>query len=339
MSWKLGIIAANGEDQISLTERQSTDADMVGSLSWFLRALCRRTRKRIVICIDELDKIDEPDDVISMINGIKDLFHIPDVHVLVSVSTDAMHSFAARGVLVRDVFDSAFDTVVQVRRMNAEESRDILWRRATNFPVPAMMFCHVWSGGHPRDLIRAARACVTLRASAQHTLRLTEVVDAVVLRDVIDLLDAAAGKISNQQTVVGSDETTSRTERAERISQEQVRDILATQELLLDATGPLHERIRPLLDDGNLPTIDGVPGESSALIRVLNPFMRFAACVSTFFANDLTGPQWRSEAAAEMVQMLAQAQIALSRHPDEADRAVRRVELRLQSMASIATTG
>jgi len=32
-----------------------------------------------------------------------------------------------------------------------------------------------------------------------------------------------------------------------------------------------------------------------------------------------------------MVQLLAQVQIALSRHPDEAERAVRRVELRLQS--------
>src|SRR6266851_565926 len=331
MGWKLGIVTATGEDQVSLTERLSTDADMVGSLSWFLRELRARTGKRIVVCIDELDKIDKSDDVVSMINGIKDLFHIPGVHVVVSVSTDAMHSFAARGVLVRDVFDSAFDTVVQVRRMNAQESRELLWRRATNFSVPAMMFCHVWSGGHPRDLIRAARACVTLRAEAQETLRLAQVVDAVVLQEIIDLLEAAAGKIYDRETRVESDEPALGTGTAEQSGQDQVRDILTLQELLFEAIGPLHERIRPLLAQGSLPAIDDLSGESSTLIRVLNPYMRFAACISEFFGNELTGTQWRSEVTAEMVQMLAQAQIALSRHPDEADRAVRRVELRLQS--------
>jgi hypothetical protein len=329
VGWKLGVVTATGEDQVSLTERQATDADMVGSLSWFLKELCRRTEKRIVICIDELDKIDKSDDVVSMINGIKDLFHIPEVHLVVSVSTDAMHSFAARGVLVRDVFDSAFDTVVQVQRMNAKESRDVLWRRATNFPMPAMMFCHVWSGGHPRDLIRAARACVTLRAEAKRTLKLAEVVDAVVLGDVIDLLEAAAGKIYDQQSRTEPDASTPRAGSVEQPGQDQAGDILALQELLLGATGPLHERIRPLLDNGKLPEADDPLDESSTLVRVLNPYMRFAACISEFFGNELTGPQWRSDATAEMVQILAQAQIALSRHPDQADRAVQRVELQL----------
>lgn len=329
IGWKLGIATATGEDQISLTERQSTDADMVGALSGFLRELRLRSEKRILICLDELDKIEKSEDVVAMINGIKDLFHIPEVHVVVSVSTDAMHSFAARGVLVRDVFDSAFDTVVQVRRMNADESRDVLWHRATNFSVPAMMFCHVWSGGHPRDLIRAARACVTVRAQARRTLKLAEVADAVVLRDAIDLLEAAAGKLSDRQRSTGPEET----DGEERCDRTQVRDILILRELLLEATGPLHERIRPLLTDEYFPAIDDLPDESSALVRALNPYMRFAACISDFFGNELTAEEWRSEATAETVQALAQAQIALSRHPDEADRAVRRIELRLRQAA------
>ena len=339
MGWKLGVVNAAGEDQVSLTERQPTDADIVESLAWFLKELCGRTGKQIIICLDELDKIDKSDDVVSIINGIKDLFHIPGVHVVVSVSTDAMHSFAARGVLVRDVFDSAFDTVVQVRRMNADESREVLWRRATNFLVPAMMFCHVWSGGHPRDLIRAARACVTLRAEAKQTLRLSEVVDAVVLRDAIDLLEAAAGKIQDRQAWIESDETTLRRDGVELSGQDQVRDLLVLQELLLETTGPLHERIRPLLVNGSLPTIEDQLGESSTLIRALNPYMRFAACISEFFGNEITGPQWRSQATTEMVEILAQAQVALSRHPDEADRAVHRAELRLQPNRFPVTSG
>jgi Cdc6-like AAA superfamily ATPase len=331
LGWKLGVVSATGEDQVNLTERLSTNADMVASLSWFLRELRKRIKKRIIVCIDELDKIDKSDDVVSMINGIKDLFHIPGVHVVVSVSTDAMHSFAARGVLVRDVFDSAFDTVIQVQRMNIQESRDVLWRRATNFSVPAMMFCHVWSGGHPRDLIRAARACVTLRAEACKTLRLAEVVDAVVLQEVLDLLEAAAGKIYDREAKTGSSDVGLGASILEQSSQNQVRDIMALQELLRETTGPLHERIRPLLAQGSLPAIDDLYGESSTLIRVLDPYLRFAASVSEFFGKELTGIQWRSAATDEMVRALAQAQIALSRHPDEAARAVKRVELQLQS--------
>ena len=111
--------------------------------------------------------------------------------------------------------------------------------------------------------IRAARACVTLRAEAQKTLRLAQVVDSVVLRDVIDLLEAAAGKIYGRQTRIGSDETAFKADSVEQSGQDQLRDILALQELLLEATGPLHERIRPLLANGSLPAIDDLAGESS----------------------------------------------------------------------------
>ena len=201
-----------------------------------------------------------------------------------------------------------------------------------------MMFCHVWSGGHPRDLIRAARACVTLRAEAQETLRLAQVVDAVVLQDVIDLLEAAAEKVYGRDERAEADRPTPESGTADQSVQDEARDILTLRELLLEATGPLYELVRPLLAHGSLPAIDDASDESSMLIRVLNPYMRFAACVSEFFGNELTGPQWRSGVTAEKLQMLAQAQIALSRHPDEAERAVRRVELRFQSDPTPAIT-
>jgi hypothetical protein len=71
MGWKLGFITATGEDRVSLTERQSTGADMVSYLAWFLRQLRARTGRNLLVCIDELDKMDKSDDVVSMINGIK----------------------------------------------------------------------------------------------------------------------------------------------------------------------------------------------------------------------------------------------------------------------------
>ena len=169
VSWKLGVVNGSGEDQLTLTERALSEADAVARLRRFCTDLARTGSRSIVVAIDELDKMDQPGDVVAVINSVKDLFHLRSLHVLVSVSTDAMHSFAARGILVRDVFDSAFDTVVEVRRLRPDESVDLLSCRATKFSFPAMYFCHCWAGGHPRDLIRTARACVTIRARPSAT--------------------------------------------------------------------------------------------------------------------------------------------------------------------------
>jgi hypothetical protein len=129
--------------------RQSTDASQ-GS-------------RRIAIAVDELDKLSNPDEILETINSLKDLFRIPQVHFLVSVSSDAMVRFALRGIASRDAFDSSFDAVIELRRLTATESHDILSARAIGFPRSLSAISHAWSGGLPRDLIRVARWCVELR--------------------------------------------------------------------------------------------------------------------------------------------------------------------------------
>jgi hypothetical protein len=311
--WKTGILNISGEDQSTFTERQPTEADSVERLRQFLLDLTFLTRRPVVFCLDELDKIDKPDDVVSVINGIKDLFHLRQVHVLVSVSTDAMHSFAARGILVRDVFDSAFDMVVQVRRLSSEESIELLSRRATRFSVPAMLFCHTWAGGHPRDLIRAARACVTYRSRQQRSVTLAEVVDAVLLSDITDLLRAAVDRLSgNPPGKVGAPPV------------DHVPQVLTFRDHLLDSTGPLYTRIQSGLRCVDLPDLATATGEASLLVRALRPYLELAARISEFFAEPRTPQQWQSDYVSKAVVALAEAQAALSLHPEESTRAVRR---------------
>ncbi len=314
LSWKVGVLNISGEDQSSLTERQPTEADSVNRLRRFLMALTYRTAGRVIICVDELDKIDKPEDVVSIINGIKDLFHLPRVHVLVSVSTDAMHSFAARGILVRDVFDSAFDTVVEVRRLGPDESIELLSRRATRFSVPAMLFCHAWSGGHPRDLIRVARACVTYRARPDATgaVPLAEVVDAVLLSDVLDVLRATIDRLGSEPDLGGA------------TGDDRVSQVLSFREHLLDENGPLHLRIRLALANVELPEVPMAGHEANRMTRALRPYLELAVCISEFFGELRTPDQWQSRSVSVTVVALAEAQTALSRNPDEATRAVRR---------------
>jgi hypothetical protein len=78
------------------------------------------------------------------VNGLKDLCHVTDTHFVVSVSEDALDSFALRGVPVRDVFDSSFDTVMRIRPFTA--ARDRRWAAAGPDPCgPALR------GPRPRE--------------------------------------------------------------------------------------------------------------------------------------------------------------------------------------------
>jgi Cdc6-like AAA superfamily ATPase len=317
---KLGIFDLSGEDQLNLAERQPSEADSVERLRQFLRELTRVADRRVVICLDELDKMDKPEDVVAVVNGIKDLFHIRRVHVLVSVSTDAMHSFAARGVLVRDVFDSAFDTVVEVRRLSPEESADLLSRRATDFSFPAMYFCHAWSGGHPRDLIRAARACVTYRAGTGQPVSLGTVVDEVLLNDVLAVLRATTEKLHSDAATSGL-----------------APDVLAFRDLLLEEKGPLHGRIRSALQVADLPSIKGPATEATLIVQTIAPYLDLATLISEFFAAPRTPQQWKAAPVKEAVQQFATAQAVMSGHPAEATRAVQRAQTAVAAANGMAS--
>ncbi|GAA0589108.1 hypothetical protein GCM10010172_87620 [Paractinoplanes ferrugineus] len=346
VSWKLGFINGSGEDQLTLTERALSDADAVARLREFCTELARTADQPIIVAIDELDKMDQPSDVVAVINSLKDLFHLRRLHVLVSVSTDAMHSFAARGILVRDVFDSAFDTIVEVRRLETKESRSLLSRRATQFSVPAMYFCHCWSGGHPRDLVRTARACVTIAARAERDatqqgmdiapeVRLAEVVDAVLVDDVAAVLQATADRVTadHQNRPQQSDDPgrpSARQDEAIRAAE----DLIALRDLLIEGTGPVHQRINDALSVAELPTLSGPVTEGELLVRALDSYLKFAQAVSKFFARERMPDQWQDTATTQAVRLLAEAQPALSRHPGEARRAIERAVVAINGCPS-----
>ncbi|GAA2530703.1 hypothetical protein [Winogradskya humida] len=64
--------------------------------------------------------------------------------------------------------------------------------------------------------------------------------------------------------------------------------------------------------------------EGELLVRALNSYLDLAQAVSMFFAADRKLCQWQDGVTTQAVHLLAEAQLALSRHPDEARRAVER---------------
>lgn len=125
--------------------------------------------KRIIFCIDELDKISNARGGLDIVNELKDLMHIEGVHFVLTVSNDALKSFALRGIPVRDAIDSAFDEVFEIKEISVKEAHAIIVKRAPAFPPPLTRFCYAWSLGNPRELLRCARKCVKVSKNNQST--------------------------------------------------------------------------------------------------------------------------------------------------------------------------
>jgi hypothetical protein len=114
-------------------------------------------RGKLLIAIDEADRIADPQMAEQFVNEIKATFGVPDCVYLVSVSEEALANFERRVVRMRTVFDSAFDHVVRLRPLSLRESVDLLRHRVSGVPDPFWILCHCMAGGMPRDVLRMAR--------------------------------------------------------------------------------------------------------------------------------------------------------------------------------------
>jgi hypothetical protein len=159
-----GRVASGGGGLVSLelsSQRQASAArlpwtlpETVGELRKFLSEL--GASRRVVIGIDELDKISSSSAAIEFVDSIKALFGLPGVYFIVSVSVDAIISFERKGLPFKDSFNSAFDDVHRVPHLEQEQTVSLLRARVMDMPFAFAEVCHAASGGLPRDSIRYA---------------------------------------------------------------------------------------------------------------------------------------------------------------------------------------
>jgi hypothetical protein len=151
-----------------LTELPSTLPDLVEQYRAFATEVSiwwrRRNggRGRMVVGIDELDKISDSAAAERFLNDLKAVFGVPHCFYLVSVSDEALEAFEQRGFLSKTVYDSAFDDVVRVSPLKLPEARQLIQRRVAGMPETFVALCHVLSSGLPRDLLRTARTLLEL---------------------------------------------------------------------------------------------------------------------------------------------------------------------------------
>jgi hypothetical protein len=282
-----GLSASVGR-QRTWTERELSHADWVAEFRDYLERHHLRGGAPILIAIDELDKIADAARATEIINGLKDLFHVDGVHFVISVSDDALRSFATRGIPVRDTFDSAFDTVIEIPPMTAPESCELLRARVRYFPYSAALFCHAWSGGLPRDLIRTARSCVTVLNESGGPVPIADLAQRIIRRDLLHFLDAA-------------------------ISQQDQADVAVLLKFRHD-----------LVDGAAVPSLpqDTAAANGSGVLASLGPYFGIASATGQYFAVSRTDKDWASGLSSGALHneadLLAQAKAGLSVHPAEA---------------------
>ncbi|MGW4756148.1 TIR domain-containing protein [Streptomyces chartreusis] len=149
-------IEANGSGNLLYEGRPWTTSEIVQQFRQFVGAL-NNSGYRVIIAVDELDKVDDDEEVIRLLNDLKTLFGLANCYFLVAVSISAMIRFQQRGLPFQDAFESALDEVIPVEPLTATETVELLQRRLTGIPSPSALLCHAVGAGLPRDVIRALR--------------------------------------------------------------------------------------------------------------------------------------------------------------------------------------
>jgi hypothetical protein len=148
---------ARKEAKVEFTQYQLSLPEIVDRYHEFLKLVVSQKYK-VIIGIDEVDKIGSDEKAHNFLNEIKALFVIvKSCFYLISVSESAMSSFERRGLPFRDVFDSSFDVIVNADYLDLDTAQRLLRRRVIGVPIPFLDFCHCMAGGLPRDLVRIAR--------------------------------------------------------------------------------------------------------------------------------------------------------------------------------------
>jgi hypothetical protein len=146
------------EQAAGLPELVARFREFAGRMADWNQSQDGRVEGRVIICIDEMDKIRESDRAVGFLNDIKAIFDVRGCLYLVSLSDDAMTVLAEKTPAIRTAFDSTFDELISVGTMTYAEAEKLLDQRVISVvPRPFLALCHVLAGGVPRELIRAVR--------------------------------------------------------------------------------------------------------------------------------------------------------------------------------------
>ncbi|MFJ6986438.1 MULTISPECIES: P-loop NTPase fold protein [unclassified Streptomyces] len=157
---------------------------------------------RVVIVIDELDRLGSDTKALAFLAEVKAILGVPHVHYLVSVAEDVGAAFVRRGLPYRDVTDSSLDDVLHVRPGTAADAVRMLGVRAPGIGEPYVLLAHALSGGLPRDLVRYARRLLEIKAATEQ-VELPDVAGLLILEELAETLAGFRTLLAKQPWTAG----------------------------------------------------------------------------------------------------------------------------------------
>jgi KAP family P-loop domain len=194
VSW--GKVGLKRSGQRSLSSLPLTEAALIFEIRTLADKLAH-AGYRIVIGIDEMDKLESGQATDEFLNSVKQLFAIKSCSFIVSVSTSAWAKFVRRGINLRDALDSSLDAIESVGALDFVEVRSLIRHRSVEMSDSQTLFCYILSGGLPREAMRFARGLATRNRDGEvRTHTLAEVAGLVLDDEARRLIDASKAEAS-----------------------------------------------------------------------------------------------------------------------------------------------
>ncbi len=152
----------------SLTTRPLSLPELAESYSDFLGKIAEVFTDGVVVCFDELDKIEDPKELDQLLRGIKGILGRENTHFLFTVSDDAISRFSTRRNREQGILESAFEDIILLDRVSFRFAERVLepmyaGRNRNNVSkltqIDTKLFW-LFGGGVPREIKRYARACL-----------------------------------------------------------------------------------------------------------------------------------------------------------------------------------
>lgn len=172
------------ERSSSFTERPATLSTLVHDFREFATAIAGTFHRPVVIAIDELDKMESPDEVTKLLRGIKGIFDVPGVHYFVSVSDEAAARLDLAGIRGRDEFNSSFYQVFRMPLASPQFISKVLNRRGVRMNEECLDSIALLSDGVPREAVRLAETLMGRLGSRIAQADVFDGVQAILLTEV-----------------------------------------------------------------------------------------------------------------------------------------------------------
>jgi hypothetical protein len=167
-----------------------TMPELVGRLREFLGQVAdaelHGKRRRVLICIDEVDRIGSAQEATNFLSEVKAIFGAPHCYFVVAIADELGIQLNRRATASRPLSDNAFDEIISVEPMSFDMCRDLLTRRVLGFTESFVWLSLVLSGGSPRELIRVARRLAEMAIDSDYDIRLAGCAEQLVREEIYE---------------------------------------------------------------------------------------------------------------------------------------------------------